>query len=493
MLAKALDDLIFAAAVSRRRYNHPLSLVPYHSRVYSIDGEDGIIAEIFRRITPGDRLFIEIGTESGVENNTRLLLEQGWRGVWVNSNFGAGRDIFAEFIKAGQLVLIEAFVTAENINALLDDRGVPAAVDFLSLDIDQNTSHVWRALNRRSRAACIEYNGSLPASVALEVPYDSQGAWDGTNWFGASLKALEHIAHAKGMSLVGCELSGSNAFFVAAREARRRFQKPFTAEVHWEPARYNYVLSRVGGHAPSQTARRWVVPKRGVSRDCSAGECASQKRLETTPKTTELSIREAEMQDNVWDTNYRAGWGSGAGSLLSSTVTYRFIIESFIRLNEVRSVLDVGCGDWQFSNLIPWDEYGISYLGLDLSSVIVEKNTAAFGTERRRFRVIREPSEIFTHGPFDLVICKDVLQHTSNNIAVEYLDAFIAVGRRSLVTNDVFPSDRINEDIDNGSYRAIDLRKPPFSRNSSIIAEYVNFSGNDCYVKHVHLLIGQPS
>jgi hypothetical protein len=54
------------------------------------------------------------------------------------------------------------------------------------------------------------------------------------------------------------------------------------------------------------------------------------------------------MQDNVFDTNYRAGWGSGLGSLVSSTVTYRYIIESFIRLNDVHSVLDVGCGDWQF-------------------------------------------------------------------------------------------------------------------------------------------------
>ncbi len=97
MLAKALDDLHFAAAVSRGRYDHPSSLVPYHSRVYSQNGEDGIIAEIFRRITPRDRLFIELGTQNGLENNTRLLLEQGWRGLWVDANFGVARDFFAEF------------------------------------------------------------------------------------------------------------------------------------------------------------------------------------------------------------------------------------------------------------------------------------------------------------------------------------------------------------------------------------------------------------
>ncbi len=199
------------------------------------------------------------------------------------------------------------------------------------------------------------------------------------------------------------------------------------------------------------------------------------------------------MQDNIFDANYRVGFDSGLGSSASSTVTYRSIVESFIRLNDVHSVLDLGCGDWQFSKLIPWDNYDISYLGLDLSRVIIEKNTATFGTERRQFKVIREPSEIFDLGRFDLVICKDVLIHTPNSVANEYVDVFDAVARYALVTVDAFPSDRINEDIDTGDYRAMDIRKPPFSRNSSIIGEYVNFFGHNFFVKHVHLLTGLPS
>src|ERR1700739_4822404 len=122
--------------------------------------------------------------------------------------------------------------------------------------------------------------------------------------------------------------------------------------------------------------------------------------VETTPETT-LPIEE-DMHDNFFDENYRAGWDSGFGSLVASTATYRYIIESFIRLNNVHSVLDLGCGDWQFSKLIPWDNYDISYLGLDVSHVIIERNTANFGTERCQFQVIREPSEILGLGRFDL-------------------------------------------------------------------------------------------
>jgi SAM-dependent methyltransferase len=215
--------------------------------------------------------------------------------------------------------------------------------------------------------------------------------------------------------------------------------------------------------------------------------------LETTPETT-LPIEE-NMQGNFFDANYRTGGDSGSGSLVSSTVTYRYIIESFIRLNDVHSVLDLGCGDWQFSKLIPWDYYDIAYLGLDISPFIIEKNRANFGTERRQFKVISRPSDIFGLGRFDLVICKDALQHIPNGVVNEYLDAFVAAGRCSLITNDAFTSDSISEDMNSGDlYRPIDIRKPPFSRNSSVIAEYISFKegsfGHIFYIKHVHLLTG---
>ena len=248
-------DLRFLISMDRGRYRHPLALAPYEAQVYSQNGEDGIIAEIFHRISAKDRFFVEIGSADGKENNTRFLLEQGWRGVWIDSNFADASDVFAEYLETGALRLTEASVTAENIDQLLEQPGVPATIDFLSLDVDQNTSHVWRALCRRCRVVCIEYNVSIPSHLALEVPYDPDKRWDGTNWYGASLKSLEQIGREKQMSLVGCDLLGVNAFFVNSSEARRRFMKPFKAETHWEPARYALVAH--GGHRSSPEARTW--------------------------------------------------------------------------------------------------------------------------------------------------------------------------------------------------------------------------------------------
>ncbi len=66
------------------------------------------------------------------------------------------RHTFAEFVKTGTLRIVHRLVTVENVNTLLDEAGVPDDISLLSLDIDQNTSHVWRAIRRRTQVARIE-------------------------------------------------------------------------------------------------------------------------------------------------------------------------------------------------------------------------------------------------------------------------------------------------------------------------------------------------
>jgi hypothetical protein len=255
-----LANLLFQINLARGRYLSEFALAPWSAQVYSQNGEDGIIAEIFRRTHTNDKFFVEFGVgHGGLENNTRFLLETGWRGVWLEGDpagVEAIKENFVGYVEDGRLIVRHAHLDAESINYVLDEADVPATFDFLSADIDLNTSHVWRAISRRSRVACVEYNASIPPMVNLEARYEATGSWDGTNFFGGSLKALELIGRGKGLSLVGCELAGANAFFVDADEARGRFREPFTAEEHWEPPRY-HTVGHVG-HPASRTARFWT-------------------------------------------------------------------------------------------------------------------------------------------------------------------------------------------------------------------------------------------
>ena len=211
--------------------------------------EDAILADIFARIGAGDRTFLEIGVGDGRENNTRLLLELGWRGAWIESDPAALDAIaqrFAEPLASGRLRLVGQAITVANAAELVAAAGVGAAVDLLSVDVDMNTSHIWRALPVSARVACVEYNASVPPQLEYEVAYAPDGVWDFSNRFGASLKTLERIGAAKDMALIGCDPMGVNAFFVARELAERHFPGRHDAETHFEPPRYHLGGSR--GH-----------------------------------------------------------------------------------------------------------------------------------------------------------------------------------------------------------------------------------------------------
>jgi len=255
------DDPLLAHLWSATgRYSDPRSLSRFEARVYSQNGEDGILAKILRRVGTSKGYFIEIGAGDGRENITRLLLEAGWEGVWVEGggeNVGVARSVFRDFLETGSLKIIHSFVDISNVNHLLDEAGVPAHVDVLSVDTDMNTSHLWRAISRSSSVACIEYNATLPASASLEALYMPDGQWDSaSSYYGASLRALCEIAQDKKSSLVGCDPTGVNAFFVANDELGDHFLAPHTAEAHYEPPRLRRVGSR-DGYPGRQDAQRW--------------------------------------------------------------------------------------------------------------------------------------------------------------------------------------------------------------------------------------------
>jgi hypothetical protein len=179
------------------------ALASCERRLSSQNGEDGVIAEMVRRLAP--RPFaVEIGVGDGTECNTRRLRESGWDVIMIDAD-PRGADGIAQ-----------AFVTAENVNDLLAARQVPDDLGLLSVDVDGNDLWLLLALDARYRPAIIvtEYNATLGPSNSLSVPYRPRRVWDGTNHFGASLGAFAIVARGKGYSLVYCESVGVNAFFV---------------------------------------------------------------------------------------------------------------------------------------------------------------------------------------------------------------------------------------------------------------------------------------
>jgi SAM-dependent methyltransferase len=178
----------------------------------------------------------------------------------------------------------------------------------------------------------------------------------------------------------------------------------------------------------------------------------------------------------LWGKNAEGEGFSGEGSLLPNALEYMDFLQKFIKSNNIKTVLDLGCGDWEFSRHIDWT--GIEYTGYDIVKSVVEKNVKKFSTSSIRF----EHSNILSSKlpQADLVVCKDVLQHFSNEDILLLIQK-ISKYRYCLMTNSTTPGSFTarNEDIPVGNFRPIDLTKAPFFLIGEKILTYRSHD-NDC-------------
>ena len=226
--------------------NDQFAINLHEKKVYSQNGEDGIVEFIFSKIGTTNKFSVEFGVGNGFECNTILLLERmGWKSLmmdygadqkikwtsvlnkaWSNRKLGLKDNIKKDVTFLKKIVkqkerttqfqpdIKNERITAENIQNLFQKYNVPKKFDLLSIDIDYNDYWVWKSIVDYSpRVVIIEYNSSIPPSESRVVPYDSDAVWDGSNYFGASLLALQNLGMSKGYTLVGCDQNGVNAFF----------------------------------------------------------------------------------------------------------------------------------------------------------------------------------------------------------------------------------------------------------------------------------------
>jgi len=249
---KILIEIYLERKLLHAKYKDSKRLNNYEYQVLSQNGEDGIIYEIFRRIGTKTKYFVEFGVGNGVENNTAYLLLQGWKGTWIEGSeiyCNAITNQYKEMIKRGFLKIKHAFIKRDNIIDLFADLNIPREFDLLSIDIDGNDYWIWQTLSFYTpRLVVVEYNASLGPHIEWVMPYNGEHVWNGNvgNYFGASLNSFDLLARSLGYSLVACNLTGANAFFVRNDCLKDNFQEPFTSENHYEKPMY--ILERQLGH-----------------------------------------------------------------------------------------------------------------------------------------------------------------------------------------------------------------------------------------------------
>lgn len=235
-------------------------------KIYSQSDEDGIIAEIFARIGVTNRIFVEFGAELGLVNNCRLLLQQGWSGLWMEGHpaYADGlRGIYASQIASGQLSFVSAYVNVDTINPIILGAGISGEIDLLSIDIDSNDYHVWNAIDCiNPRALVVEHNG-YPPPVDWVMPYTPDFVWDcQTGDIGSSIVANVRLATAKGYTLVAVGICSPNGFYVRNDLLKDRFPGPHDAESNFRLLDYDAIVNFPVNHRNALRADQigWPLP-----------------------------------------------------------------------------------------------------------------------------------------------------------------------------------------------------------------------------------------
>jgi SAM-dependent methyltransferase len=161
------------------------------------------------------------------------------------------------------------------------------------------------------------------------------------------------------------------------------------------------------------------------------------------------------MLQNIFDRIYLTDeWngGSGPGSHPSNTAKYVKFLNSFIRENSIKSILDIGCGDWQLMSMV--DLSGVRYKGIDVSPVATSlaRSKAPAGAD-----ISNENIENIIES-FDLVHIKDVLQHLEFSECRRILEIISSRHKSALVVNEHPPA---SNDIKNGQYRPLSIVSEP--------------------------------
>lgn len=142
--------------------------------------------------------------------------------------------------------------------------------------------------------------------------------------------------------------------------------------------------------------------------------------------TQSMSLSPKESNAHIFSKIYKNSiWGdgtlipkSGIGSLPHNAEFYVNFVEKIISDYEIKSVVDVGHGDWKMWRDKSFEN--VSYYGVDVADGLSEEVTAKFGNPKRIFKQVDGVFDVLPAG--DLLICKDVMQHLPNEQLLNFLE-----------------------------------------------------------------------
>lgn len=156
-------------------------------------------------------------------------------------------------------------------------------------------------------------------------------------------------------------------------------------------------------------------------------------------------------------------WGdkesySGSGSNIKQTKNILRELPKVVRKYQIKSILDLPCGDFYWMK--EYDFKNLDYIGADIVSDLVDNNIKKFSSENIKFKNLDLISNDLPYS--DLLFCRDCLVHFSFDDIFQALKNIKRSKFKYLMTTN-FLETGSNINIPTGSWRTINLCKPPFN------------------------------
>lgn len=184
----------------------------YKRNVYSQYGEDGVLEKIFEILPELDRWCVEFGAWDGsfLSNTKNLIESKNYSAVLIEGNEKKSAELKKQHSSKTNVYTINSYVgfsENDSLDEILSEIPIPKTFDLLSIDIDGNDYHVWKALKKyHPKVVVIEFNPTIQNEVRFVQAADlniNQGS---------SLRSIVELGGEKGYELVF--VSKVNAIFV---------------------------------------------------------------------------------------------------------------------------------------------------------------------------------------------------------------------------------------------------------------------------------------
>ncbi len=191
-----------------------LPLMQFERNVTSQNGEDGVLAELFRRLGHKNKYCIEFGAWDGkyLSNTWSLWAEHGWKALLIEGCTEKFKVLQAGTSGNANVVPVCRFVESQGANSLeqiAQEHGWPNDTDLLSIDIDGDDLWLFSSLRTFvPRVVVIEYNPTIPPEILFQQPPGFK--------IGSSARSVIAVAAEKGYRLA--HITKSNLVLVHSNE-----------------------------------------------------------------------------------------------------------------------------------------------------------------------------------------------------------------------------------------------------------------------------------